>query len=177
MDIAQYCTFPPYADFRTSLLKKVDPCAREIFFTIVNKKLQENSLSNIRYILLGSIKFNSPKKISDISVYYGFDEHEFKKIFCIDNGQLVARDSGSTSVGDFLQHQLHTCPKKYEDSRHYFTKNCFNMLEYLREYNLMDTRLLSESIVRYADGFLQQWGVDIHEFMSVCCVFYLVYLL
>ena len=51
------------------------------------------------------------------------------------------------------------------------------MLQYLQEYNLMDTRLLSESIMRYADGFFQQWGVDIHEFMSVCFVFHLVHML
>ena len=41
------------------------------------------------------------------------------------------------------------------------------MLEFLRWYNLLDCHLLTESIKKYSDGFLDNWGTNIHEFKSV----------
>ena len=90
---------------------------------------------------------------------------------------MLARNSESDRAEEFLQEQLHTCAKKYEASKEYFKEHCHNMMDFLREYNLIDTRLLAESIVRYADGFLEQWGVDIHEFMSVSWISICFYLL
>ena len=44
----------------------------------------------------------------------------------------------------FLVKALHTSPRKYEDSKRNFEKNCRNMLVYLKEYNLNDVRLLAK---------------------------------
>ena len=41
------------------------------------------------------------------------------------------------------------------------------MVQYLRTYNLNDCLLLQKSIEQYAKGFLTDFGVNVHKFMSL----------
>ena len=40
-------------------------------------------------------------------------------------------------------------------------------MTFFRWYNLLDTKLLTRSIKKYTEGFVQQWGVNIHNFLSL----------
>ena len=62
---------------------------------------------------------------------------------------------------------LHTSPECYLESKMYFNENCYNMLDFLKWYNILDCKLLSEAIQRYAQGFLSDWKTNIHMFKSV----------
>ena len=41
------------------------------------------------------------------------------------------------------------------------------MLEYLNAYNMNDCHLLCSSIEAYGQGFLADFGVNVHKFMSL----------
>ena len=66
-----------------------------------------------------------------------------------------------------IAQKLHTSPKRFEISKLEFIKNCSNMEDYLRTYNLNDCYLLLKSIENYAAGFLNDFGVNVHRFMSL----------
>ena len=53
------------------------------------------------------------------------------------------------------------------ESIEYFESNCSTMLEFLRWYNLLDCHLLLKAIEKYANGYLQDWETNIHNFKSV----------
>jgi len=74
--------------------------------------------------------------MQDIERYYGF-QLDWPETCCITNtGELRISDD----VRALLQSKLHTCPGKYEASKFYFGNNCYHMMEYLQEYNLLDCR-------------------------------------
>ena len=67
----------------------------------------------------------------------------------------------------YIQSLLHTSPQRYEISKMEFEQNCCNMLDYLQTYNLNDCWLLLKSIEAYSKGFLNDFGVNVHKFMSL----------
>jgi hypothetical protein len=81
----------------------------------------------------------------------------------INNKIVFAND---VSQSEILK-RLHISPKRYEISKAEFNKNCSNMVDYLRTYNLNDCFLLQKSIESYAKGFLSEFGVNVHKFMSL----------
>jgi hypothetical protein len=101
---------------------------------------------------------------SDISNYYGFDDNVFRSSAYIADEKLILKSSAEDSP---LIRLLHTSPDKYEASEYFFNTNCNNMLDFLRVYNLNDCHLLCESIDAYGTGFLNEYNVNVHSFMSL----------
>ena len=146
-DIENCKTFPIYADFKTLIIRKFDDQFIREFFSIANSKLKSKEFQTVQ----------------DIAIYYGFDSEDMKTLFILQDNMLL-----NTSENElFLTNKLHTSPSKYESSKIQFQTQCTNMLDYLKEYNLNDCRLLCSSIIKYAEGFLQQWNVNIHQSMSL----------
>lgn len=81
----------------------------------------------------------------------------------MNNKILFLSESGKSK----LSKMLHTSPKRFEISKLEFVRNCSNMEDYLRTYNLNDCYLLLKSIEKYAAGFLNDFGVNVHKFMSL----------
>ena len=103
------------------------------FYNIVNEKLQNGSFTSIL----------------DIGSYYGFGE-EFMELSQLEDNVLT----DSLPLDEFLTTHLHLCPDKYEVSKNAFNLHFDNMLEFLKDYNMNDCRLLCEGIEKYSNGFL-----------------------
>ena len=82
-------------------------------------------------------------------------------MIAVKNNELIIKNR--EKLGEFL----HTSPKKYFLSKKKFEDDCENMLEFLRWYNIVDCRLLTECIKKYAKGFRDEWNINIHLFKSV----------
>ena len=108
--------------------------------------------------------------------YYGFDD-EFISIAVLNSNQI----EDSLALDNYLTSNLQLCPEKYEISKNIF-KSCDNMLDFLKVslpmsnhcnlyhfklYNMTDVQLLCEGISNYANGFLDSWNMNIHDFMSL----------
>ena len=102
--------------------------------------------------------------LRDISNYYGFKFAIFdKSVIIIENKIMKVNEEYKSEV----LNMLHTSPQRYEISKSYFIKNCADMKDYLRSYNLNDCWLLQKSIKAYSSGFLNDFGVNVHKFMSL----------
>ena len=97
----------------------------------------------------------------DLAVLFSTDEKTFCEFVSIENQTITIINR------DKLSEFLHTSPEKFLASKEKFEADCENMLEFLRWYNLVDCRLLTESIKKYAKGFLEEWGINIHLYKSV----------
>ena len=83
--------------------------------------------------------------------------------FDLIDGELQIDDDGE----EVLEKFLHISPKAYEESKIYFRNNCETMAQYLEYYNMLDVELLMKSIDMYSEGFYTQWGINIHQFLSL----------
>jgi hypothetical protein len=100
----------------------------------------------------------------DICTYYNIDCKLFEtSLELVDNTIVFKNVEGSRKI----QKILHTSPKRYEQSKLEFNKNCSSMTDFLRLYNLNDCWLLQEAIESYGNGFLTDFGVNVHNFMSL----------
>ena len=113
--------FPPYSDFISSLVKPQSPEVVEEFVKVAVNKFEAGEWSSMK----------------DIENYYGFELGGTDTCAITENGEFHIDDH----VRTLLQSKLHTCPGKYEASKSYFGKNCYHMMEYLQEYNLLDCRI------------------------------------
>ena len=100
------------------------------------------------------------KTINDIEKYYDIKIVSGAKM---ENDELKIEEEAFESV----RSQLHTSPAKYEQSKNDFIQNHSNMASYLKEYNLNDVRLLLAAIESYSKGYKTQFGINIHESMSL----------
>ena len=138
-------TFPAFETFKSSLKNSFD----------------KSFLSELKDICHQKFSSGEWTDISQIGSYYGFsadpDDLEFE------NGVLILSEN--------IQHQLaeilHVSPKDYEESKSYFESHCHSMIDFLKFYNNLDTELLQKSIDIYTKGFYNDWGINIHRFMSL----------
>jgi hypothetical protein len=109
-------------------------------------------------------RFNNNKNYRDISKYYNIDLDLLENSVFITNNKISFK---SDEEAHQIQKLLHTSPKAYEQSKLEFDSSCSNMIDYLKLYNLNDCWLLQESIEAYGNGFLNDFGVNVHNFMSL----------
>lgn len=117
-------SFPAYGDFKSSLKKMFDEKLVLEFYEVVNDHFRLGKWNNL----------------TDIESYYGFEIGSMAEYFCIDTNAMLSSVSDESVC--YIENYVHTSPKKYELSKHQFKHTCFTMLDYLREYNLMDCRKL-----------------------------------
>ena len=144
------CTkFPPYNDFKSSLTRPGGDKWEKELETVCNE-LTENIQAKEKWMVIEKF-FQLPK--SDLGQFLSLENGQF----CI-------------SKKDVCSFVLHTSPRKYKFSKDYFGRECLTMLDYLREYNLIDVRILSKSIMAYAKGFWDQFKINVHSYMSLPAV-------
>ncbi|CAG5111063.1 Oidioi.mRNA.OKI2018_I69.chr2.g5399.t1.cds [Oikopleura dioica] len=137
-----WTTFPDYTLFRSSTYMPSDKFVNE-----ANMKIEELSkIPNIRPLNVFAKLLQIPRDL--LLPFWNAAEKKFCK-------------------SDEAQMFFHTSIDKYTASREYFDDKCKSMVDFLKEYNLLDCRLLLKSINAYAEGFLQEYGIDIHKKLSL----------
>lgn len=62
---------------------------------------------------------------------------------------------------------FHLCPEKYLESIHFYRTMCSTMIDFLKEYNLKDCRILAQAIKKHWQGFKEDFDVDLHKKLSL----------
>ena len=135
--------FPAYAKFRSSLCKTTAGFIDELE-KLVNKNLQSGFWTSGE----------------EASSYFGF-EPSINFACTAGEYKITAADV------DRISAMMSCSPIKYFDSKEIFKTECKTMADYLRIYNLNDVIILEKCVTAYAKGFYNDWGVNIHDKMSL----------
>ena len=145
LDVREARTFPRYSDFNSTLAKNN----------------YEDHLEELRFLIEKGLRNKQFEHLLDVEEFFGWRPAFLKDVFSVSQGKVIVEDS--CKLSDCLE----TSPTRFAASKWYFEENCVTMLDFLEWYNLIDCKLLSASIEKYAEGFLQSWNVNVHEFISL----------
>jgi len=137
--------FPHYTKFKSALQKPFQMKFLEELSDIFGSKLATGEWLDLQCLEL----------------YYGMSSATDHVM--VEGTKLIFSENASIFFKEFL----HTSPAKYEISKMDFETKFNNMAEYLAEYNLLDVRLLLGAIGAYTAGFLDEHGINVHNFMSL----------
>ena len=144
-DLEVRTRFPIYDDFQSSL----GACQSEDY------------LEELRFLFEKGLRNGKFNDTFDVEDYFGWPTGFLRNAFSFSNERVLVEDSS-----ELLCH-LHTSPSRYAASLDYFRTRCVNMINYLEYYNMLDCKLLILSIEKYAEGFLAEWGINVHECISL----------
>ena len=137
--------FPIYDDFKSSL----------------GAHKGEENLEDLRFVIEKGIRNGKFVDLFNVEEFFGWPTLFLKDVFSISCGKVLVED------GSRVTQYLHTSPSRYAASKDYFESHCISMLDYLEAYNMLDCKLLIQSIENYAEGFLTEWGMNIHDCISL----------
>ena len=144
-DVVNDRKFPSYDHFRSTL----------------GAQFADEYLEELRFLIEKGLRNRHFEDLLDVEDFFGWDPATLKHVFTITDGNVNLNDA------ETFRKNLHSSPKCYAASKRYFDANCVSMLDFLEWYNMLDCRLLSASIENYTQGFLDEWGVNVHEFISL----------
>ena len=124
VDIKLATSFPPYADFRSSLGQQPDEQKIREFESIVSSRLLNGTYDTL----------------IDIGQYYGIPADHLAQLYQIENKNLV--QTGMDNHDLQMDRHLHTSPSAYETSKMEFRRKCVTMLDYLEVSLYFDSQPL-----------------------------------
>lgn len=134
--------FPSYEDFENSLYFPTETHIKKMN-EIIEKKMKEGVW----------------KELLDVILSFNLSRASCEQFWCSLTSKFL--------ISENSKKYFHLCPAKYLDSADYFIENCENMIDYLREYNLVDCRILSDAVKNHCEGFSKDFGVDLHKRLSL----------
>ena len=147
LDLIHRTRFPEYWEFESCLSAQ--------------KNTFDKFIEELRILIEKQLRLGNWQTFYEIEEYFGWIGIGLEHVFEIEGYNCALLD------GKILEPELVTSPQAYFNSRSYFRDNCLTMLDYLRHYNMLDVKVLVAAIEKYNDGFLTQWGVNVHDYISL----------